>query len=439
MLNQLARWLPTDRLGDADWRRRATLLLAVCAVYVVLGPLFAAMSMFRYHTPSGVAASAGCTLLALAAFPLLKRTGSLPWVSSLAMAAFAITIFAAGLSVEGLASPALARVAALPLFAAAIAGRATALVWAAILGATMVVLAALDRYAMLPAEPLPSALHNEASAWNWLLLTVFVAAIAGVYETLRQRAAVELNDAQRALATAREDRLISERRASLGTLASGLAHEINNPLTIISINAELLADGLAKFARPELRAAAIDVKDAAMRLSKVVQALKPFGVIAVAEPQECTVSKALNLAQRLLPATLKDTAVLNERVTEASAVGMAPSRLSQVLLDLLLNAYQAMPNRDPAMNRIDVTSTRTVSTVELTVTDNGSGMSDEVQRRAFDPFFTTRDIGAGRGLGLFVAHTIVEAAGGTIEVASQPGVGTTVTVTLPLARVRAAA
>ena len=121
-------------------------------------------------------------------------------------------------------------------------------------------------------------------------------------------------------------------------------------------------------------------------------------------------------------------------VTEEVVVPVPDVDLRQVILNLCINARDAMP--DGGLLTIELTTKQghAPCPVVLKVTDTGSGMSPEVQRRAFEPFFTTKDLGEGTGLGLSRTHGIVTAVGGTIEVQSDSGVGTTFTVRMPLVR-----
>jgi CheY-like chemotaxis protein len=116
-------------------------------------------------------------------------------------------------------------------------------------------------------------------------------------------------------------------------------------------------------------------------------------------------------------------------------VALDTGQLSQVFLNLVNNAADAMPDgRDLSENIIEVRATEGPGEVQLVVSDNGAGIEPHELENIFDPFFTTRDVGYGTGLGLSICHTIIEQAGGTIAVSSQPGRGTTFTVSLPRAQ-----
>ncbi|MBF5043444.1 PAS domain S-box protein [Aggregicoccus sp. 17bor-14] len=248
-----------------------------------------------------------------------------------------------------------------------------------------------------------------------------------------------------------EQLALNERLAALGTLAAGVAHEINNPLAFTLSNVHYAAEELeavdALLAGPaldarqlselrarmgELREALREAADGGARVKHIVADLRDFArggrdragavdVVAVVE-------RALRMAGKTLAARARvERSLLPVPAVEGSAGG-----LSQVLLNLVLNAAQAIPEGAPERHCVRVgTRVDAQGRVVVSVRDSGSGMSPEVQRRIFDPFFTTKPPGVGTGLGLSVSHGIVTALGGSISVWSEPGVGTEFRVALP--------
>ncbi len=231
---------------------------------------------------------------------------------------------------------------------------------------------------------------------------------------------------------------LRERLASLGTLAAGVAHEINNPLAYVSCNLEVLAESLREPAPwdaarvadlAELVAAA---REGAGRIRGIIDAMRllsrgdPDGARAPFE-----VAQALDLALRIASNELRHRARLEVRAGPTPRVDGDAGRLSQVLINLLVNAAQALPAGREG-NLIEVT-TRTApdGAAVIEVRDNGPGIAPEHLGRVFDPFFTTKPVGEGTGLGLAVCHGIVAAMRGSLSVDSAPGEGACFRITLP--------
>jgi PAS domain S-box-containing protein len=226
----------------------------------------------------------------------------------------------------------------------------------------------------------------------------------------------------------------ADKMAALGTLSAGLAHEIKNPLSAVELNLHLLAEELAEREqpRPELGRYLDILKAEIRRLQGVVE-----NVVRVSRPT------ALNLEPLNLNNLLSHVVALVDyearqhkvdiRVELDPTLPAIPgddTQLSQVFLNLLLNGLQAMPDG----GTLFVTSgARREAPASLygRVSDTGHGIAPGHLNRLFDPYFTTR--GGGTGLGLAIAYRIVRDHGGTIEVASTQGAGTTMTVRLPLA------
>lgn len=241
----------------------------------------------------------------------------------------------------------------------------------------------------------------------------------------------------------------ADRLASLGTMAAGVAHEINNPLAFIVANIEhaaaqleshleiLQARGLDPLAAP-LRDVVIGLQEAregSTRIARIVSDLRSF------TRDDRRREKLVDLRESLEWAISVTGHVTRHRAEIVRALGPVPkvsadeARLSQVFVNLLVNAAQAIEPGKPAVNTIRV-MTRTLANgqAEIEIEDTGSGMGPEVTARIFEPFFTTKPIGGGTGLGLSICHGIVTSLGGTIELSSQPGVGSRFTVRLPAAR-----
>ncbi|MFN8222508.1 MAG: ATP-binding protein [Gaiellales bacterium] len=249
-------------------------------------------------------------------------------------------------------------------------------------------------------------------------------------------ALLALNLAQIALARAHaaaaahlvvEQRLAeAERLEGVGRLAAGVAHDFNNLLTVIRGNASFLAEQLPSGSSDhEL----IDeIQHAADRGTAMTQQLLAYSRRRPLEPLVLDVNELvvgfLPIVRRLVT---EDIAVRWEPSPEPVHVRADRSRLEQLLLNLAGNARDAMPSGGELSLRVSRHGDR----VELVVEDTGAGMSEDVARRATEPFFTTKPGGSGVGLGLATCVGIVTQAGGTLAIETEPGAGTTVTVTLP--------
>ncbi len=240
--------------------------------------------------------------------------------------------------------------------------------------------------------------------------------------------------------------LQSDRLASVGMLAAGIAHEINNPLAYVMANLEVIArhalPEMARLAtsdeergRVERMVGMVDqVREGAERMRRIVRDVKTF---ARADDDSCEpvdVSEILDAALQLVAHDLRQRGRVVRDYGAVPKVLASESRLGQVFLNLLVNAVQALPKSGAQEVRVRV-STAGDGFVLVEVSDTGEGIAADVLPRIFDPFFTTKPVGVGTGLGLFVCQGIVTSLGGTLDVQSTRGKGTTVSVRLPAARV----
>ena len=265
-----------------------------------------------------------------------------------------------------------------------------------------------------------------------------------------------------------------EKMASIGQLAAGIAHEINNPMGFIHANLSQLGEYLDDLARVweklaalrktalaasgETRAVAeaaeamiaeVDAEfllrdfataireslEGAQRIRAIVQDLRSFSHRDTETQVHADVNKALDSTANIVWTMMKHSVALSKSYAELPPVLCFPMQLQQVFMNLLMNAYQAIGERqakDGAPGEIRLRTELASGGVRIAVTDNGIGMTPEVQRRVFDPFFTTKEVGIGTGLGLSTSYQIVRRHGGKLSFESQRGVGTTFAVWLPL-------
>lgn len=253
---------------------------------------------------------------------------------------------------------------------------------------------------------------------------------AGLEEKVRERTA-ELELAYRELTETQDQLVQTEKLATIGTLAGGVAHEINNPLGAILTNAQLLRLDIED---PEHQDSLAMIEEGARRCKDIVEALlkysrlaknnqEPVNLRALAEEVLATFERQLQQAEVRVIADFESVPTILGDSKE----------LKQVVSNLVLNAMDALHEKHGLTGgRLAVRIVRALTGLRLIVEDDGVGIDPEVQKRIFDPFYTTKTIGAGTGLGLSVCQRIVERHGGQITVQSTPGDGSTFTVELPV-------
>jgi PAS domain S-box-containing protein len=260
---------------------------------------------------------------------------------------------------------------------------------------------------------------------------------------------VEFDGAPAVLAFARDvterkaiqsELLRSDRLAAVGTLAAAVAHEINNPLTYAQLSLQAVERELAQSGLGADQVAALlehvrNARHGADRVATIVRDLRTFARADDAPPGPVDLTAVLERAIKIAENDLRHRARLVRAYQDVPAVNGNASRLEQVFLNLLINALQALPAGDPGRDVITIDLAATGDgEVRVEITDTGVGIPAAVRDRIFDPFFTTKPLGEGTGLGLSVCRGILEGLGGRIALDSTEGVGTTVTVTLPVHR-----
>jgi len=296
---------------------------------------------------------------------------------------------------------------------------------------------------------------NEALRDGNRRLEAEVAERVAAERSLRERN-VELEVANRRLAEAHNQLLQSEKLASVGQLAAGIAHEINNPIAFVHSNLHSL-DGYTRdifslldayeaagepasaqlqqlkraanvgFLREDIPTLINESSDGLTRVEKIIRDLREFTNIDKSERQLVDVHDALERTLSVAAHQIRPKADILREFGQVPLIECLPAQINQVFLALLVNAAQA----------IDTHGTITIGTgadddqLWVRIADSGKGIAPEHLGRIFDPFFTTKPIGTGMGLGLSVAYSIVQQHGGSIEAHSEPGRGAVFTVRLP--------
>jgi two-component system NtrC family sensor kinase len=271
----------------------------------------------------------------------------------------------------------------------------------------------------------------------------------------------ELETAYAELKSTHSQMLQKEKMASIGQLAAGVAHEVNNPIGFISSNLSTLGkymerlkeviatqsaiiDSCAGGGRQELAEMRQRLKldyimadigpliaeslDGAERVRKIVQDLKSFSRVDEAECKQANLIECLDTTINIVWNELKYKATLHREYGEIPLTMCHPQQLNQVFMNLLVNAAQAIETQ----GEIKVACRHDNGSIFVAITDTGAGIPAEIMNRLFEPFFTTKEIGMGTGLGLSISYDIVKRHNGEITVQSEVGQGTTFTVRIPV-------
>lgn len=230
--------------------------------------------------------------------------------------------------------------------------------------------------------------------------------------------------------------LRSDRLAALGTLAATIAHEINNPLSFVLSNLEVLEDRVrGTNVDTEVRASLDEAREGVRRVATIVRDLRSMTHPGPnVQRKHVSVNATLETALRICEGEARNrAAIVRDFDRQLPQVVADGAQLGQVFLNLLVNAIQAIAPGDPSTNRITVRTRHDAEMVEIEICDTGPGIDPRHVERLFEPFVTTKDVGEGTGLGLYVCRSIVDGLQGSIHLAPLEGRGTRARVQLPIA------
>lgn len=248
------------------------------------------------------------------------------------------------------------------------------------------------------------------------------------------------------LMAARERLVQSEKLAMAGQLAAGVGHEINNPLSYVTGNLQFAVEQLTPLARRlgvspaiqdalgEALEALREAREGAERIRVIVRDLQTFARADELRLSPVDVHSALEFGVSMAMTHLRSRAQVERCFGQVPHALAHEARLGQVFLHLLINAAHAIPSGDFERHRVTLTTRREGSWVLVEVSDSGLGMTPEVLQRAFEPFFSTRPVGEGSGLGLSICLGLVRSMHGELTATSIPGMGSTFQVRLPVAQ-----
>jgi signal transduction histidine kinase/CheY-like chemotaxis protein len=436
---RLCRVLLPDGLASqgADAQRRAELALALIVLATPL-VLFRSVILLAGGVV-GEAIVAMVALVLLAGLVLgFRRTGSLPLLGN----GVALLFFGCCSSVAytrgGVGSPAAIALGLTPMFATFIAGWRSALIWAlaAVAEAAIFAFFLPDLPDLYPAGPLAMLDLMGVGVFAALVMSISLA-----FELTRNAALHAQREAERDRVRAWEEArmLRADRMASLGQLAASVAHEINTPLTYVMANLSAVEARVAllqgrdlEHERAQLLDALAEARGGAVRVADIVRDLKSFTRTDEDEPALLDLRVVMDMALRMADAELRQCARLIKEYAEIPPVHGNDVRMTQVFVNLLINAAQAIPADSAAEHAITVTiAPADADRVLVEVRDTGAGIPADILPRVTEPFFTTKALGVGTGLGLAVCKTIVERYRGTLAIESEVGQGTQVRVMLP--------
>jgi signal transduction histidine kinase len=282
------------------------------------------------------------------------------------------------------------------------------------------------------------------AVWGLLITASGLVAVQASYfyaqmKKARAEAEAHRKVAQEALVATQTRAQEADRLAQVGRLAAGVAHEVNNPLAFIQANLRFLAEELPRQGRPteDCLAAVHETQAGVVRIQQIVQDLTALARGAAEPPRRavgsCPLHTVIAESMRLASVRLKRLAVDVEVPPELPQVRADARRLGQVLLNLLLNAADALEETGVEGPRVALKVQASAERVHLVLEDNGPGFPPEHLPRLFTPFFTTKAHGKGTGLGLALSREYVEAFGGSLRAENRPEGGARFTVELLLA------
>jgi len=261
-------------------------------------------------------------------------------------------------------------------------------------------------------------------------IAIINAQLYGEVKAFSEELEKKVEERTKELQEAQTQLIQSEKLASIGQLAAGVAHEINNPLGVMLGFTQVMLKKLP--GKDPFRKPLISIEREGLRCKKIIQGLLDFSRRSTPTLQPLDLNESVEAACKLIEhqITIDNVRLIKGFAPNLPGIEGDTNQLQQVFVNLIINAYQAMPQGGDL--RI---TTRTVGNqVQAIFADAGVGIRPEDLKHIFDPFFTTKEVGKGTGLGLSVSYGIIKSHGGGIEVDSQVGVGTRFVVSLPVNR-----
>lgn len=433
------RFLPSDVASRGeDWLLRAKLWMMIAALTTVIGFVMGIDHLIRGpHLWGGVLLIGTCVVLAL--FSILRRTGQLEIVGNILSTLWLVALTGAIFVRGGAGAPGMLMAGIIPMITILYTGWRSGLAWAGVvlLVQASFTLAYLMGYS-IPAQVSEESQRSTDTALSFVL-TFVLAGVALGYEWFRianARSRTETDrtrhDAEHRIELSRADRL-----SSIGLISAGVAHEINNPLSYILGNLDFILEGLKTPEHDDeqwcedMGMSIVDAIEGAKRIQQIVRDLSTYSRREEEEIECFELQSSINTALKMVDNQLRHSATLELDLGTPAWVRGDASRFTQVFLNILINATQAIRPRDGEENRISISITRADDLVTVRIRDTGVGIPEEILHRTTDPFFTTKTVGEGTGLGLSVSRNLVEHYGGELRLESEVGIGTCVVLSWP--------
>jgi len=424
---------------DPETRQRLDIVLGLELVCLPIHLLRAATFASSHdYTQASLHIAAGVlTLLAL--WPL--RRGHWMVAGNLMVAALVFPGHGLALRTIGYDSPELTTLLFIPFLATLVAGRGWGLGWAVITSGL-----ALGHALRSDIFAGDAATSSARPLWFMMGVPYCFYLVSLVYEWTKESAFEARRQAERLQFAAEEETrmLRADRMAVMGQMVASFAHEINNPLTYVVVNVDLVREALNRLG-PEtsVERSQEDLDQAITGLSairNIVADIQTYAHAGTGDEAEIDLHETVATAARMASGAIKSVTRLEIDVPASlPRVRARHGHLGQVVLNLVINAAHAMDENNLRTNVIRIEGRQNeAGDVSLRVVDNGCGMTDEVRARALEPLFTTKPPGVGTGLGLFVCDKIVRELGGSLDIESRVGVGTTIQIVIPKDRVVAA-
>ncbi len=425
--------------ANPDLAGRAQILLALCALTTATGLALAVAYLAGGAWQLGLALLVAATLLGI--LPWLPRSeAGFDRAANVFVFVWLLVTATAAWMRGGVESHAAAALSIVPMVAVVLQGVRRGLYWACATTAVLLLLWLADAHGLI-GEDIAKDFGETLDGIAVFALLCVIFGVAAAHDRLKgaylRRAAEHARgeaEARAKLDAAERERQLmrTERLAAVGQLAAGVAHEINNPLAYVIGNIEYTLQKLP--AGSAVRGPLEEALSGAQRIRSIVQGLRVFSRDIDDAPHAIDAADAVQAALRITEVELRPRARIECDLGSGYWVHASEGRLVQVLVNLLINAAQAIEPGHPEENTVRVSLSRPEEhRVRVTVSDTGSGIDPEVMDRIFDPFFTTKPLGIGTGLGLSVCRGIVEAFGGRIWLESTPGEGTEAHVELEAA------
>ncbi|MEM9193189.1 MAG: ATP-binding protein [Myxococcota bacterium] len=405
----------------------------------LMGTMFGAVLVMRLLAQewASAAVDVGLVVACYGGPYLLRWTGRYYEVANLMLGAvFGLLCYLGVTNTNPGLNAATVALAEIPLFAIILFGTRLGYAWSLACALAVLTIGVSQFEVLFTPSPAERAAFNEYWAVLIMCLTLISAGLfyeRGKEESLRRMSKLEASRREAELEAVRTQAQAelqqAERFASMGRLAAAVAHEINNPLSFVQGNLAYLIEELPR-AETAHQTAMQESLEGVDRIRRIVADLRSFTRPEDGREAEADVDRACTAALSMAESQTRSRAEVELDLVPGLAAACDEQRLAQVILNLVVNAAQALPEGRRAEHRIQLRSRRDTGGVRVEVEDNGPGIPQEIIDRVREPFFTTKPVGEGTGLGLALSEGIVRNYRGSLAIESRPG-RTVVCVVLP--------